>query len=160
MSSTSSGVDHACRCGLGCTEVVHAGHLVRDDGRDARVHGLQRRQAVALRERHIREGARPPVELGEDDVGDRPGEDDVIGRRRVRQFRAPPDGPDDDQRPGSREGVTHPAEGPHEPIHVLARLERAHGEEELARDAQLRQEGVGGGGIGRRQVVGATGHPR
>ena len=65
-------------------------------------HGLQRRQAVALRERHIGEGAGPPVHLGEDGVGNGTSEDDMVGGPGHGRLRAPTGRPDDHQWPRGR----------------------------------------------------------
>ena len=43
-------------------------------------------------------------------------------------------------------------------MQVLARLERAHGQEERTCDTHLLQERIGGRGVGGRQVVGPAGH--
>ena len=79
MSSTSSGSTMRAGRRSHRAEVVHARHLVGHHGRDADEHGLEGRQAVALRERHVGEGAGSPVQLGQDDVGNGAGEDDVVG---------------------------------------------------------------------------------
>ena len=101
---------------------------------------------------HVGEGTGPPVEPGQDGVGDGAGEDDAVRVRRVPAGRGPtPSGPTitSGHAPGQR--GPHPAEGPHQPVHVLARLERAHGEEELPGDARRVASSVGGGRrVGRR----------
>ena len=153
-------VDDARRCGVRCAEIVHARDLAGHHRRDAGAHGLQRREAVPLRQRHVGEGAGPAVELGQDDLGDGAGEDDVIGRPGLLRNGAPAGRPHDHQRPRARQRTAHPAEGPHEPVDVLPRFERADGEEEGARHAHPSQERIGGLGIRRRQMVGSTGHHR
>ena len=148
MSSTSSGSTMRAGGGAGCAEVVHARHLVGHHGRGAHAHGLQRRQAVALGERHIGEGPGPPVQPGQHGSGTAPGEDDTgrpPGPRRAAG--APPGRPDDHQRPRARgasraRGRRRARAGPRS-----YGLERAHGEEELPGDAQAaaRRASVAGG---------------
>ena len=69
-----------------------------------------------------------------------------------------PDGPDDDQRPAPGQRRPHLPEGTHQPVQVLARFERAHGQEELAGHADPVQQLGRGVRIGVGHVIGAPGH--
>ena len=71
---------------------------------------------------------------------------------------SPPRRPDDHQRPRAGQGGAHPGEGLDEAVDVLARLERADAEEELAAHGQAPEERVGCRRVGVGQVVGAAGH--
>ena len=106
-------VDDAGGRGPGRTEVVHARHLVGHHRRCADPHGLERRQPVALGQRHVGEGAGPPVELGEDGVGHRAGEDDCRRRPGARGGSGPhPVGPTITSGHGPGSERAHPARRP------------------------------------------------
>ena len=148
MSSTSSGSTIRAGAGPVVAQVVHARHLVGHQRRRPDPHGLEGRQPVALGQRHVGEGAGAPVELGQDRRGDGAGEDDAVGVLARRGLGPPPGRAHDDQGPRLGQRRARSAEGPHEPVHVLAGFERADGQEELARHPDACQQRVGGAGSG------------
>ena len=110
---------------------ARAGH-----DRRALAHGLERWQPEPLEEGHEGEAAGLAVEPGELGATDLAGEDDTVRHVALGDGVAPPVGADDDERPRLGQVVAGLGVGLEQPAEVLARLQRADGEEEAVADAE------------------------
>ncbi len=124
----------------------------------AHAHGLERRQAVALRQGDVGKGPGALVQPGQDGVRDRTGEDHPVRQRGVDGLLSPARRAHDDQRPAPGQRRPHLPERTHQPVQVLPRLESAHGQEEFAGHADPAQQLGRGVGIGIGHVLGAPRH--
>ena len=130
MASTSTAGPPAAAAAAAPAPGSTLGHRGAGHHRHAEAHGLQRREAVALGQRHVGKSPGPGVEAGQHLVGDaarghHPVGDREPGSRRCPDRVAPARRADHHQRPGLGERRSGGGVGGHQPGEVLARLEGA-----------------------------------